>query len=50
VVECNADLGKEWWVSDTWGLGLGGRFLYLRLVKGSADAFAATVFLSATYN
>ncbi|HKU44564.1 MAG TPA: outer membrane beta-barrel protein [Polyangiales bacterium] len=22
----NAELGKEWWVSDNWGLGLAGRF------------------------
>jgi hypothetical protein len=24
----NADIGKEWWVSDDWGLGVAGRFWF----------------------
>jgi hypothetical protein len=53
-------VGKEWWVSDNWGLGLAAEFVYARM-KDSKDVFliggpanwsatAFTVLFSATFN
>ena len=53
----NVMVGKEWWVSDNWGLGLAGQFLYTNCpekssVPGKPDVESATfgVLFSATYN
>ena len=51
-------LGKEWWVSDNWGLGvgvslMGGQFMEGSDVDGRAltgELSAGSIFLSATYN
>jgi hypothetical protein len=48
-------VGKEWWVSSNWGLGVGGQVMFSRLdVKGDPtgrwSAFATALFFSATYN
>lgn len=49
-----AMVGKEWWVSANWGLGLAGRFMFgLRMPDtGDTDynAFGFGVMFSATYN
>lgn len=51
----NFDVGKEWWVSDNWGLGLAGRFVLVSGTTNDADletAFGMTAFallFSATY-
>lgn len=52
----NLDLGKEWWVSDNWGLGLAGRFWLTTLEHQSDSAvpvdymlLAFGVAFSATY-
>jgi hypothetical protein len=53
----NVMLGKEWWVSDEWGIGLAGQFLYTlcpdRTVSGIQPDVKSTSFgilFSATYN
>ncbi len=56
----NFDVGKEWWVSDDWGLGVAGRFWFSHVatknnssptatVKYTDDFIAAGVLFSATY-
>ncbi len=49
-------LGKEWWVSENWGLGIGGSFA-LQAMKGTVAAdspvwkiFSGAVLFSVTYN
>ena len=49
----NLDVGKEWWVSDDWGLGVAGRFWLTRVAEEASDddltlAVFAVLF-SATY-
>jgi hypothetical protein len=50
----NLMIGKEWWVSDNWGLGIAGQLVFAGGMKDEADAsFRATAFgivFSATYN
>lgn len=53
----NVMIGKEWWVSDNWGLGLAGQFLYTNCpdkgINGVSTDVKSTSFgilLSATYN
>ena len=53
-------LGKEWWVSDNWGLGLSGQFIYGSMKGSDRDpsldavpdwrVVAAAILFSATYN
>jgi hypothetical protein len=48
-------LGKEWWVSENWGLGIGGQVFYAncdRGLNGSKDikTLAYGLLFSATYN
>lgn len=51
----NFDVGKEWWVSDSWGIGLAGRFWYTHVTEESGglsadlDFTAFGVLFSATY-
>jgi len=50
-----AMIGKEWWVSANWGLGVGGQILYARADGGSVAsvawrAWGATLVGSATFN
>lgn len=46
-------IGKEWWVSDNWGIGVAGQFVYT-LVPSRWDtihnSFGAAVLFTATYN
>lgn len=53
----NVMVGKEWWVSDNWGLGLAGQFLYTNCPDkpsslGKPDVISTSfgVLFSATYN
>jgi hypothetical protein len=50
----NASLGKEWWVSPKWGLGLAGGFQYHSIPDGGVDeSWSGTTFylaFSATLN
>lgn len=53
----NAMIGKEWWVSDNWGVGVAGQFLYTNCpdkgINGVSSDVKSTSFgvlLSATYN
>ena len=51
----NAALGKEWWVSANWGLGLAGQFLYTKIptnANASSDfgTLSAGLLFTATYN
>jgi hypothetical protein len=53
----NVMIGKEWWVSDDWGVGIAGQFLYTncpgKLVAGARPDVQSTSFgilFSATYN
>jgi len=53
----NVMVGKEWWVSDNWGLGLAGQFLYTNCpdksvagVKPDVESISFGILLSATYN
>lgn len=51
----NLALGKEWWVSDHWGLGLAGQLTFGLNKDNGPDSvtwhtFAATFAFSATYN
>lgn len=53
----NVIIGKEWWVSDNWGLGLAGQFLYTNCpdkeiagVKPDVKSTSFGLLLSATYN
>lgn len=50
----NVMVGKEWWVSPNWGLGVAGQFAAGGLMKDKADnsysAVAGGVVFSATYN
>ncbi|HKO91828.1 MAG TPA: outer membrane beta-barrel protein [Polyangiaceae bacterium] len=45
------DIGKEWWVSDNWGIGIAGRFTYASVPDDAArlNAFGLGVLFSATY-
>ncbi len=45
-------VGKEWWVSDEWGLGVAGQFMYMRLPDQNVDVdgLAGGILFSATYN
>lgn len=51
----NADFGKEWWVSDNWGLGVAGRFWYTHATDKEAgidvkyDMTGFGILFSATY-
>lgn len=51
----NADVGKEWWVSDNWGLGVAGRFWYTHATDKEAsinvkyDMTGFALLFSATY-
>jgi hypothetical protein len=46
-------IGKEWWVSDNWGIGIAGQFVYA-LVPSNSNAthhsFGGAVLFTATYN
>jgi hypothetical protein len=52
----NFDVGKEWWVSDNWGLGLAARFWYTHVndSESSGDStfnmLGFSLLFSATYN
>jgi hypothetical protein len=52
----NVDIGKEWWVSGDWGLGVAARLWFTRLTNAEADGdvaynlFGFAVLFSATYN
>lgn len=52
----NFDVGKEWWVSDNWGLGIAARFWYTHVGDSDSDTEAAFnmagfgILFSATYN
>lgn len=53
----NVIVGKEWWVSDNWGVGLAGQFLYtvcptksIGGVKSDVTSTSFGLLLSATYN
>jgi hypothetical protein len=46
-------LGKEWWVSDTWGLGVAGMLLASGNGGGGGSTFttwSGAILFSATYN
>ena len=47
-------VGKEWWVSDNWGLGVSAAFTYGAAEDkddmGDANAFGVNVMFSATFN
>lgn len=46
-------LGKEWWVSDNWAIGVAGQFIFARVPSQYSDShntFAGAVLFSATYN
>lgn len=52
-------VGKEWWVSDNWGVGLAGLFQYnhanmdsreYSLDQADADTFTLAILFSATFN
>jgi hypothetical protein len=44
----NFDVGKEWWVSDNWALGVAGRFWYTTasIDQGGGDSFSSSSGLS----
>lgn len=45
--------GKEWWVSDNWGIGVAGQFIFANVpsqYKDFHNTFSCAVLLSATYN
>lgn len=50
----SGQIGKEWWVSDNWGLGLAGQVLFGNMKDGEADVTWTTVgvgfLFSATYD
>lgn len=53
----NVMVGKEWWVSDNWGLGIAGQFLYTNCPEKAPDgskpdvkSTSFGVLFSATYN
>ncbi len=47
----NFAAGKEWWVSDNWGLGVAGQFFYNPKVgDGSSSFIGGGVLFTATYN
>jgi hypothetical protein len=54
----NVILGKEWWISDNWGLGLAAQYLYTKCpdspavngVTPDVNATSYGLLLSATYN
>jgi Outer membrane protein beta-barrel domain len=49
----NAGIGKEWWLSDNWGLGAGAQFLFSKVKDEDNDTWtslAFTIGLSATFN
>lgn len=46
-------LGKEWWVSDDWGIGIAGQFMYSHVPSrfdGAHASFAGGLLFTATYN
>ena len=51
----NADIGKEWWVGDDWGLGVAGRFWFTHTstsdsgVSEDENTTGFAVLFSATY-
>lgn len=56
-VGVNVMVGKEWWVSDNWGLGVAGQWLYTKCPDKAANGTSADVktsafgvLFSATYN
>lgn len=51
AVSGHLDLGKEWWVSDRWGVGLGLRGQFTRVVDDSeGQIVSGQLYLSATFN
>lgn len=51
----NVTVGKEWWVSDNWGLGVAGHLLYANVGGGDLSSsdiktLAYGILFSATYN
>lgn len=44
---CGLDVGKEWWVSDNWGLGIAGRLHYVSVEPCSSTGLG--VLFSASY-
>jgi hypothetical protein len=49
----NFMVGKEWWVSDHWGIGVAGQFIFSEIpsqFEENNHTFVAAVLLSATYN
>jgi hypothetical protein len=49
----NLGIGKEWWLSDNWGLGAGAQFLFSKVEDEDNDtwtSFGVTVGVSATFN
>ncbi|MCF0224770.1 MAG: outer membrane beta-barrel protein [Fibrobacter sp.] len=47
-----AGVGKEWWVSDNWGLGVSAMFTYVSVSEDHVDCSAPgiAIMFSATYN
>lgn len=46
-------IGKEWWVSDNWGLGVAGRFMFASIDDRGGSTIKATstsIAFTATYN
>ena len=47
-------VGKEWWASENWGLGMAADLVYSRIPDSSGSAtwngFGAGVLFSTTYN
>jgi len=51
AVSGHLDVGKEWWVSDRWGIGLGLRGQYTRIVDDrKGQIVSGQLYLSATFN
>ena len=53
----NLMIGKEWWVSDNWGIGVAGQLLYTSCpdkpvngVEGDVNTTSVGLLFSATYN
>src|SRR5262249_2901582 len=51
--DLNGLLGKEWWMSDQWGLGGAGQFFYMRIPGGTSVAhnvLGIGLLFSSSYN
>ena len=45
----NLDVGKEWWATDDWALGVAGRFVFLSLTDEDAGADEKPVFTGVAF-